>query len=561
MSEAMAGGEAIGLDAETVTIGRKSLLVFYNSILGGALGLVSIVLVAHYIGPTSVGRVQYSLGLLGLFYFMTDFSFGPAHTKRVSEGVDEGDCLTTFTAVKLFATTLFAILGGAFAIYAHFYEADDLLAGTLLAITLYYAIKALGAIPNATFDARRETARSQLGVLVENIISLSLQIALALLVAGAISHQGPAAGKVVPAVGALGFIINNQSLFLALTSVFGTTGALFTSLYYLRRTGKWGRFRWDILKSYWAFALPLATVGFVVVIATNVDRAALGFFGTAADAGYFGYARKIGVFIETIPVAIASLLFPTISRLNAQGNNAGIQGLRETASRYTSLFIMPFIGFTIILARPIVHIFLGDQWLPAYPALAILGIFSLAYTMGTPHTTFLSGTGRTSVLARIAISTAVLNIILNIILIPPNLGRLGLPGVRLAGLSVTGAAIATTTSMVVSFLLYRWAASGVSKVHDGFLLKHAFATIVMVAVIGIVFFLMFGVQPYGDAPFRIYDFLLFIVLGTVAYFGILFVMGEFASGELKFVGDVLNPVEMARYIRTELHLGKKGGSS
>jgi O-antigen/teichoic acid export membrane protein len=535
-------------------IARKSMIVFANTIFGAILGGVSFVFIGHAFDPATVGEFEYTLGLLGLFYFLTDFGFGYAHTKKVSEGVDEGDCLATFAVFKLVATGLFVALGLLAVVYVQIHPQAlvNTTAGIVGMVTLYYALKSLGAIPNATFDAKRETARSQASVAAENFVRVPLLILLAALY-GSITGQWP----ILPLRGTsnpvVQWIVGNPAAAYGATFALGALASFGLAIFYVRRTSRFGRFRAEILRSYWQFAVPIALVSLVSVVATYVDKALLGFFFGDSQAAFFAYARKFGVFIESIPVATSVLLFPTISSFHGKGDMESIRRTRELATRYTALFFIPITAFAMVFSRPVVHLILGDKWLPVAPAFAILGIYSLAYTLATSHTSFLSGTGQVRTVARVALVAAGLTILLNLLLIPVNLSKLGIQGVELAGLSVNGAAIAASASMTVAFVLYRWEASRLAPVQDGFLLRQAAAAIVMVLVLLGVYFTLFHTLPFGDlAGVRWYHYPLLVAVGAAVYFAALTLLGEFDRRDVDFILQTVNPRDLVRYLNEEL---------
>lgn len=542
-------------------IARKSLLVFGNNIVGAILGVVAMRLVAQYLGLSLVDPVEFAFGLFGLLYFLTDLGFGAAHTKRVSEGMDEGDCLATFAYFKLFATVAFLVIGGGivgFVVLARPNALQDATPGVLLLVLANYGAKSVLMVPYATFDAKRETARGQLAFLFDTLARIGATVLLAMLYAGLVRQRGPLAGAFDPEQPAIAWILGNPSAALAGTYLLGTLTALTIATWYVRRTARFGRFRADILRSYAQFALPIALIGAVAVMATNIDRAALGFFGAQNEAGLYAYARKITMFIETLPVAVAALLFPTISGYHGRGDDAAIGEVRTRAARYISMIVAPLCVFLIVFAPQIIHLFLSDEWLPAVPAMRILALFSLVYALTIPYTTVLTGTGRTREAARIAGAIAVLNIVLNVVLIPQDLRALGLPGVRLAGLGVTGAAIATLASMTVGHVFYRRVAAEFVPTKDGFVLRHLAAAVVMAGVVVGLEQAVIGLDPLaGELAIRWYHLLAFGLAGGAAYAAVLAALRELTRADVRWFLDTLHPGEMVDYVLAELHLKRR----
>jgi O-antigen/teichoic acid export membrane protein len=103
---------------------------------------------------------------------------------------------------------------------------------------------------------------------------------------------------------------------------------------------------------------------------------------------------------------MSKVLFPAFSKMHAAGESLRTPYL--TASRYISAVTLPASIGLMLLARPVILMFLGDQWLAAAPILGALSIFAGLRALSTHAGDVLKATGRAQLLARLSIVKAIL---------------------------------------------------------------------------------------------------------------------------------------------------------
>lgn len=535
LSEDLHGGNA-----------RKSALVFLNHALGAVLGIVAIKLTSYYLGPRVIGEFDAAVGFLGLLYFITDLGFGQAHTKRVSEGKHPGDCLSTFAWFKAVTTALFVFVSlaiVAFRVVVLQKPLEDATPVTILVALAYMTLKSVAAVPGATFDAKRETARSQAVQLVETVSRVALTVPVALLIAAALERVGPFAGGAVVGSPIGAFAEANPGATLGLTWAASAAIAAAVGFFYLPSSTRWGRFRLDILKSYWVYALPIFLVGAVHVLSTYIDKAALAYFWHAEEVGRFSQPRRITAFIETLPSAVMLLLFPAISAMHVQGRHDEIDRTAHRAERYVSMLVFPVVAVLLVYPGDVIRIGLSDRWQGAEWTLRWLAVYALFIAVTRPSVAVLLGVDRPGVAARIGVAMAATNILLTLLLVPPALKIVPLP---LPGLADLGAAIATAASGAVGFVMFRHAAGkATTRPSSRFMLVHLAAAVVA----GGVMLLLAGL-PAG--PMRWWHLGLFSAVGGAVYFAVLVAFDEFTREDRRFFRDALHLGDLGRYVKGEM---------
>ncbi len=534
-------------DASASTgIGRKSTLIFANTAVGALMGAVALKAVSIYLGADPLGEVTYAAALLGLIAFATDFGFNTAHMKRISEGVNAEDATRTFFVFKVCATTFYIFLGlsfilGRVVVLGRPFESVGL--DVLFLMLSYYAARSMTNYGLSTFGAYRETARGEVAIFLENVVKSSVTITAALLIGALTRNAGVLAGRLPEGNAFLDWLAANPGSALALAWFLGGIASLLTAAYYMRNRFQGGHFRWDILKSYWSFALPLFLILTVSVLSANIDRAALGYFWGPTEVGLYEAPRRVTQLIEAVPIAVATLLLPTVSALT--GDREKVNEITHRATRYVSLVVFPLVGGTIVLAAPVVTIILSAEWLPAVPVLQVLAIYTLLLSLTRPYEMLLAGTNHPGATARIAIAMAVTNVVLNILLIPADIKSLG---IRLGGLREYGAALATMISGIVGLILATWTTWKVLGIRPTTKpLLHLVATLVMMGALTAV-----DVTIMAGVAYRVWHLVFFAGLGAGIYIIVLALLREFTGEDMRYFVDLLHVGDMVRYIRGEL---------
>lgn len=535
-----------------MTIARKSVLPVANVAIGALLGLLALKAIGLYMTKEAYGELEYAIALLGIFYLFADLSMSEAHVKRVSEGMHVGDCFATFAVFRVASSLLFlAATGGGLLFYTMVLgrTLEDTTTWTILFVMLYYVGKSAMSVAQSTFDARLEAARSQVVSLVETIVRVGLTILVALIFAAAARSAGPFVGRVEPSSAFARWIVADPGAALALTWTIGALLATGVSLFYLLKHVDRGKFRPEILKSYFAFAIPLFLPNAATFIAIFLDRVVLGLFGTSVDTADFAGPRRIVTVLEGVSIAVGLLLFPAVSGMIARGERGEALRTVDKALRYLSLFMVPIAAFLIVFPKPIILLGLGEAWLGAASTLAILAVAMLFVTFWRPLAHLLLGEGRSGLTARISLLAALVNIVLVLFFVPDDIKSIGLD---LLGLKAFGAGLAFTISSAVGLGLFLVAARRVSGYRPRVAFhKHFAAAGIMVGV-------LWSLDAYTVLdPGRWFIMPLFIVGGGALYGGLLVAMREITDEDWRMLRDTLHPGEMGRYLRQELFGGKE----
>lgn len=306
-------------------------------------------------------------------------------------------------------------------------------------------------------------------------------------------------------------LVLTRDLFHALLgmTVWAACVAVFTTWHAGRLTGL-GRPSKDVARRALEYAVPLlpALLSFWVMDRSN--RFFLGHFLGQKAVGVFSASYAIGSMSIYAQMPFQMTLFPKVAALWDTD--------RPTAKRYIELsnkfFLTLSIPFTVacaVMAPPLL-VKLGNEEIAAQSAAitVLVAIGFLLYGVSIMQVQVLHGARRTGVQGGIAVVAAIVNVVLNLALIPL--------------LGTVGSAIATAVSYGVTCVLLAIAAKQHLAIsyYPAYLAKCALASLVMLAPMALL-------APRGTS-----GLVLAMVTGAVTYFGALVLLRSFDAEEVAF---------------------------
>jgi O-antigen/teichoic acid export membrane protein len=189
-------------------------------------------------------------------------------------------------------------------------------------------------------------------------------------------------------------------------------------------------------------ALPFTLISGAGIINSHADIIMLGWLASEEDVGIYNVAIQAGTLVAFGLHAANAVIAPQFAKLYAQGDMARLQNLVTQSARVILLSAIPIALVFIFAGGTIVSFIFGAEYVDAHAALAILATGQLINAGFGSVGYLLSMTGHERFSARILWQTALLNVLLNTVLIP------------LYGL--VGAAIASAVSLAIwNTMLYR----------------------------------------------------------------------------------------------------------
>jgi O-antigen/teichoic acid export membrane protein len=235
---------------------------------------------------------------------------------------------------------------------------------------------------------------------------------------------------------AMYFIFSNE-LAIIIPTVISTVFGYFVITKFLRRmTGvhigsviKAG-FDWELLK----FSTPLMFAMVIGTILNWTDIMMLGFFTNIESVGLYHPAARTAGLIRMILLAFSGIYMPMMAQYFSKKDSISMQMLIKLVARWILTLAVPCLILLLTFPSKVMLLF-GVQYVEAQGALQILAIAIFVQTISGIGGSTLVVTGYPQVNLYNALAALVVNIGLNMILIPQ--------------FGITGAALATLISLLI----------------------------------------------------------------------------------------------------------------
>ena len=183
------------------------------------------------------------------------------------------------------------------------------------------------------------------------------------------------------------------------------------------------------------FGISMVIMSVSTVIFSNADTILITFFLSLEDVGLYQAAFPTTKILANFSTTLLIVLLPLTSELWARKKFGVLKEGVKDLYKYAALILIPACFTMIIFPDLIIRILFGPAYEPAANVLRILAVAALINVSGGINSGVLSGIGKHSIVGKIFLSAAILNIVLNIILIPI--------------IGIEGAAIATLISFAI----------------------------------------------------------------------------------------------------------------
>jgi O-antigen/teichoic acid export membrane protein len=181
-----------------------------------------------------------------------------------------------------------------------------------------------------------------------------------------------------------------------------------------------------------SYTLPLAFISIITVFFHQIDMVMIGYFLSPYEVGLYKPASQLALLVS-FPLTIFNTVFATtIAEYYHMKKLKELRYLFKVVVRWIFSISLPAVLFIFLLNKELLFLF-GKQYGQANQVLVILSIAQLINALVGSVGLTLAMTGRQKILLSVTLFANMLNITLNVILIP--------------SLGITGAAISTLISL------------------------------------------------------------------------------------------------------------------
>ena len=248
------------------------------------------------------------------------------------------------------------------------------------------------------------------------------------------------------------------------------------------------------IKEIFFHSLPLTVAAMVHTLLTWGDTVILGFFRSVAEVGVYSLVLPTAQLLALPVIASNTVLVPLISNLFAKRKNKEVTNVYKTATKWIFLMMVPLLVLILLFPQRIINTVAGSEFVAGYTALVILAIGVFIGSLATPANMILLSVNKTKLMMKNSIIAAIVNIVLNLILIPKH--------------GLIGAAVAFLVSYVVLFLLRIYEVKTILKI-EPFSIK-----MVYIVILGIITAFVAYYSNNWISPFISFDIVLLIINGV-----------------------------------------------
>lgn len=375
------------------------------------LKLILIIYVARILGATDYGKFTFALAFIALFAIFSDFGLSSITTRELSREKEKEKEFPAILSLKILLSlgTLFLILIGSF-----FITLDPIIRGVIWILAIYILINGFAGIIYAFLRARQRMEYESWAKILQ-----------ALVVTGA----GFFVILNFPSVQNLSF----SYLFASLTALIFILIFFHFKIYKLHLN--WNKSIWQ---KFLAMSWPLALAGVFGAIYSQIDSVMMGYWGQITQTGWYNAAYKI-IGVSLIPMALISQSFFPVLSIAFKESKERLQKIWNYQMEIMILLAVPLVVGGITLAPKIIDFIYDPSYFPSIFAFQILIVMAGIIFLNSLFGHVLVVSNQQKKLFWIALSGAIINVILNLILIPKY--------------SLYGAAIATVITVLLIFFL------------------------------------------------------------------------------------------------------------
>ena len=470
-------------------IARNSLVTISAEVVNKIFGLFLTVIIARYLGDSGFGAYSFIVTMMMLFQVLADFGLDTLTIRDISKDTSKtGSILSSALVLKLCLSLVnFLLMVLAIAIM---HKPPTVVYGIYLA-GLSVIFFSLANSFSAAFNAHEKMYIKSFILVISRALTLIMTVLAVVFKKDLITLIG----------------------ILLISEIFRTCLSAAVYLRYFGRTGL--RIDMSLCKKLFLAALPFALISLVALIYFKIDIVMLSLMKNDQVVGWYSAAYALLAALLFISDAYNLSIFPVLSRY-AESAKDLLAFAWERSVKYLLIISAPITVGTTVLADKIVILFYKSGYLPSVPALKVL-IWTLPWIfVNSINVRVFYATGKQKGLTWIVVFSALLNIVLNLFLIPV--------------FSYMGASAATLASEVVNVCVCFWLISGSSGFRISIvesLAKPVIASIMMGAVVYCL---------------RSLNILPVIIIGTFSYLICLIILGTFDSKDRMIMKEVISPV-------------------
>ena len=348
---------------------RSLVLSFAQKYTNLLFTLPTIMIVSRLLKPAEIGIYSVAAAFVALVHMLRDF--GVSDYLIQAEKLDNRLARSAFTINLMIAWSLAAAVFLASDALAAFYSQPPL-ALVLKILSLNFLLLPFGSVVNALLTRDMQFGRLYKIRLVQTATQSGVTLSLAFL---GFSYFSLAWGSVI-----------SMAAVVAACTFWGAG----------YRVPGLGLHHW---RDVTGFGVQRTTVDVVSRIGVSAPDFIIGRVIDFAAVGLYSRGNGlINMFRQNVLKAISSVTYPSYAKRHRASEQPEVLLLKSIS--FITAFTWPFLGFSALMAFPIMRIMFGDQWDAAVPILQLLAIAAMVQVVSSELPQYFTATGRIGLVTR-----------------------------------------------------------------------------------------------------------------------------------------------------------------
>lgn len=403
---------------------RGASVVFLMTLLAGVISYGTRIILARHLGPEDYGLFTSVFTFVALFLFFRDLGLGQALVKyiatyKIAEKYHElKTAIVSVLAIQLASSGFVSILFIALSNFLAVYYFKDPRAKLILMILMGYVFTSvLFTLAKQILNGLQENVLYSVMEPLKNLIILLLTILFF------------SWGFGISAA-ALPYLLVCPLIFLLFAPII---------------LQKFSFFQYKIVsfkensKALVQFGLPVLATDVGGRIIGYIDTLMLTYMRTLTEVGVYNVVLPTAVFFILVSRAISSVIFPMTSELVFRKDYSRLRTGIGLLHRYTFIIAIPLVFTLFAFSSLFIELFFGKEYLAGALAFQILLVGVILFMVAGINNTIIAGMGEPQAVTKIIFAAAILNVVVNLVIIPT--------------FGITGAAFATSLSYTLVLIL------------------------------------------------------------------------------------------------------------
>jgi len=391
-----------------ILTGSTWALAFH--VIGAGLGLISSIIIARVYGADILGIVAVLNSFLILATILTVLGTNTSILRLIPEHLVK---YSPTSAFKVYRKTQYLVIGVSLFTGALFFLGADLIAGKVFNkphLSFYFALAACFVVLKSLMLLNTQAVRGLRLIrtfAVMLIMPQGFNLTLLLFFALVIATRDVPVYALICAYGLTGII-----------------GWIIMEYAFRKRMAPQDAVHSIPAREILSISLPMLMTQTMIFLIGQTGVIMLGMFRSEAEVGYYAIAVKLATLTTFILQAVNSMAAPKFSELFHSNKVDELFHVAKKSAKLIFWTTSPILLGFLIFGKPVLDLAFGTAFGVAYPALVFLVIGQFVNSISGATGLFMNMTGNEKVFRNIMLIAAMLNIGMNIVLIP-SLGILG----------------------------------------------------------------------------------------------------------------------------------------